>query len=316
MLPAASWIVAVSSRRVAPEVRSWSRPSARSVSAGTVVDGEGAECSGGEPAGGCSHRDGADQVTPVIVLVATPLAAVALPARDGARPGGLREVDLRRLSQVTVLPAASLIVAVSTRRAPELRSVVAPVRAIWVAAPWTMVKAPQGAGAEPGGGRFHRPESSDWPVIVLVATPVAAVSLPVPLMVPGPEALAKLTTVELSEVTVLPAASWIVAVSTRVAPEVRLVVAPVGAICGGGAVDDREGAQGAGGESAGGGFHRWSRQRPGDRLRRDTTEAVPFRPDRPGAGLFMNLMTVELSEVTVLPAASWIVAVKTRVAPR
>ena len=29
----------------------------------------------------------------------------------------------------------------------------------------------------------------------------------------------------------LPAASWTVAVSTRVAPEVRLVVAPVSAIC-------------------------------------------------------------------------------------
>ncbi len=65
---------------------------------------------------------------------------------------------------------------------------------------------------------------------VLVATPLAAVAVPVPLTVPAPEALAKATTVELSEVTVLPAASWIVAVRTRVAPEVRLVTAPVSAI--------------------------------------------------------------------------------------
>ena len=82
-----------------------------------------------------------------------------------------------------------------------------------------------------------------------MATPATAVSLPVPVTVPAPEALAKATTVVLSEVTVLPAASWIVAVSTRVAPEVRLVVAPVSAILVGGAVDDGEGAEGAGGQA-------------------------------------------------------------------
>ena len=61
-------------------------------------------------------------------------------------------------------------------------------------------------------------EPTSWPVTVLVATPAAAVAFPVPVTVPAPEALAKATTVVLSEVTVLPAASWIVAVSTRVAP--------------------------------------------------------------------------------------------------
>ena len=67
-------------------------------------------------------------------------------------------------------------------------------------------------------------------MIVLVATPAVAVSVPVPVMVPRPLAWSKSTTVVLSEVTVLPAASWIVAVRTRVAPEVRLVVAPVRAM--------------------------------------------------------------------------------------
>ena len=43
--------------------------------------------------------------------------------------------------------------------------------------------------------------------------------------------------------TVLPAASWIVAVRTRVAPEVRLAVALVSDDLGGGAVDDGEGAE-------------------------------------------------------------------------
>ena len=80
-------------------------------------------------------------------------------------------------------------------------------------------------------------------MIVFVATPLAAVAVPVPVTVPAPDCLAKVTTVVLSAVTVLPAASWIVAVRTRVAPEVRFVVAPVSAMCGGGAVDDGEGRQ-------------------------------------------------------------------------
>ena len=50
-------------------------------------------------------------------------------------------------------------------------------------------------------------EPAGAPVIVLVATPLAAVAFPVPVTVPAPEALAKSTTVVLSEVTVLPAAS-------------------------------------------------------------------------------------------------------------
>ena len=64
-------------------------------------------------------------------------------------------------------------------------------------------------------------------MIVFVATPAEAVALPVPVTVPAPEALAKATTVELSEVTVLPAASLSVAVRTRVVPEVRSAVEPV-----------------------------------------------------------------------------------------
>ena len=73
-------------------------------------------------------------------------------------------------------------------------------------------------------------EPASVPVIVFVATPPDAVALPVPLTEPVPDALAKATTVELSEVTVLPAASWIVAVRTRLAPEARLAVEPVRAI--------------------------------------------------------------------------------------
>ena len=73
-------------------------------------------------------------------------------------------------------------------------------------------------------------EPTRAPVIVFVAIPAVAVALPVPVTVPAPEALVNATTVLLSPVTVLPAASWTVAVSTRVAPEARSAVEPVSAI--------------------------------------------------------------------------------------
>ena len=93
-------------------------------------------------------------------------------------------------------------------------------------------------------------EPTSWPVMILVATPATAVALPVPVTVPAPEALANVTTVVLSEVTVFPAASWIVAVSTRVTPEVRLVGGGRQLDLGGDRGDDDvEAAQGAAGVS-------------------------------------------------------------------
>ena len=201
----------------------------------------------------------------MIVLVATPLAAVALPVPVTVpAPDCLAKVTTVVLSEVTVLPAASWIVAVSTRVAPEVRLVVAPVSAIWVAAPWTTVKAPSVPVVRPAAVASIVTEPTSAPVIVLVATPLAAVAVPVPVTVPAPDCLAKLTTVVLSEVTVLPAASWSVAVRTRVAPEVRLVVGAGERDLGGGAVDDGEGAEGAGGQAGRGRFHR----RPSRRARR------------------------------------------------
>ena len=69
------------------------------------------------------------------------------------------------------------------------------------------------------------------PVTVFVATPFAAVAVPVPVTVPAPDCFVKSTTVDESVTAMLPAASRSVAVRTRVAPEVRLVVEPVSAIC-------------------------------------------------------------------------------------
>ena len=131
------------------------------------------------------------------------------------------------LSDVTMLPPASWIVAVSIRVAPEARFAVEPVNAICAAGPATTVKAPRVPVVSPAEVASIVTEPASVPVIVLVATPPEAVALPVPPTVPVPEALAKETTVELSEVTVLPAASWSVAVRTRLEPAERLAVEPV-----------------------------------------------------------------------------------------
>jgi hypothetical protein len=93
------------------------------------------------------------------------------------------------------------------------------------------VKAPSVPVVSPPAVASIVAEPISAPVIVLVATPAAAVAVPVPVTVPAPEAFAKVTTVELSDVTVLPKVSRIVAVRTRVVPDARSAVEPVRAIC-------------------------------------------------------------------------------------
>ena len=93
-----------------------------------------------------------------------------------------------------------------------------------------MLKAPRVPVVSPAAVASIVTVPASVPVIVLVATPAEAVALPVPLTEPVPEAFANETTVELSEVTVLPAASCRVAVRTRFAPAARSAVEPVSAI--------------------------------------------------------------------------------------
>ena len=114
------------------------------------------------------------------------------------------------------------------------------------AGPWTTVKAPSVPVVSPAAVASIVTEPTSTPVTVFVATPLEAVALPVPLTVPAPEAFPKATTVELSEVTVLPAASWTVAVSTprRAGGEVGRRAGQ--SDLGGGAVDDGEAAERAG----------------------------------------------------------------------
>ena len=145
-------------------------------------------------------------------------------------PDALAKAITVELSEVTVLPAASTIVAVKTRVAPEVRLAVEPVRTMSAAAPWTTVKAPRVPVVSPVAVASIVTDPTRAPVTVFEATPAEAVALPVPVTAPVPDCLAKATTVELSEVTVLPAASCRVAVRTRVAPEVRLAVEPVSEI--------------------------------------------------------------------------------------
>ena len=208
---------------------------------------------------------------PVIVVVATPLAAVSLPVPVTVPvPDCLLKATTVVLSEVTVLPAASLIVAVKTRVAPAERSAVDPVNAIWAAAPWTTLNAPSVPRVKPPAVASIVTEPARTPVTVLVATPATAVSLPAPLTVPAPDCLAKLTTVVLSEVTVLPAASWTVAVRTRVRAGGEVGGCAGERDLGARAVDDREGAEDTGRQPARGGFHRHGADEPaGDRLGRD-----------------------------------------------
>ena len=94
---------------------------------------------------------------------------------------------------MTVLPAASWIVAVRTRVAPEVRFAVEPLSVIWVAAPWTTSNEPSVPVVSPAAVASIVTGPARTPVIVLVATPAVAVALPVPLTVPAPVAFAKAT---------------------------------------------------------------------------------------------------------------------------
>ena len=162
---------------------------------------------------------------PVIVLVATPPEAVALPVPLTVPvPDALANAITVVLSEVTVFPAASLTVAVSTRVVPEARSAVDPLRTMSAAAPWTTVKAPRVPVVRPAAVASIVTEPVRTPVIVLVATPRRGGGVAGAADRARAGALANAITVELSEVTVLPAASWIVAVSRRVVPEVRFAV--------------------------------------------------------------------------------------------
>ena len=156
---------------------------------------------------------------------------------------------------------------------------VAPVSAIWAAAPWTTVKAPRVPVVSPAAVASIVTGPTSAPVIVLVATPLAAVAVPVPVTVPAPDCLR-----EGDDRRVVGGDRVAGGVLDRGGEDAGGAGGEVrgGAgerDLGGGAVDDGEGAEGAGGEPGCGGFHRHrADERAGDGLRGDAARG------RRGAG--------------------------------
>ena len=150
-------------------------------------------------------RSGAEAVTvtepassPLTVLVATPAEAVEPPRPESEPlPAVWAKVTVVVLSVAIVLPAASWMVAVRTRLAPELRLAVEPLIAIFVGVPGSTVKVVVSA-VRPAAVAWIVIEPARSPVTVFDATPEAAVAAPRPVTVPAPAVLAKVTAVELS----------------------------------------------------------------------------------------------------------------------
>ena len=109
---------------------------------------------------------------------------------------------------------------------PATRSVLELVKVRWSAAPAATEKV-DASLVRPAFEAVTVSEPTVWPVTEREATPPVAVAVPRPLTVPAPAVLAKATTVVLSAVSRLPAASRSSAVSVFVAPEATLAVSLV-----------------------------------------------------------------------------------------
>ena len=138
-----------------------------------------------------------------------------------------------------------------------------------------------------------------------VAMPALAVAEPRPETVPGPPVFAKVTTVELSLVRVLPFASWRVAVSVWVSPavveplSVRTIWAPAPLTTVKPSVPWVRAPLSAASTSA-------PTRAPVTVLvaTPPTAVSVPRPVTVPAPDCLVKATTLELSEVTVLPAAS------------
>ena len=124
------------------------------------------------------------------------------------------------------------------------------------AAPWTTVKAPSVPVVSPAAVASIVTEPTRSPVIVFVATPPAAVAVPVPVTVPAPDALR-----EGDDGRVVGGDGVAGGVLDRRGQHAGRAGGEVGGRAGEGdlggrAVDDGEGAERAGGEPGRGGFHR------------------------------------------------------------
>jgi len=130
------------------------------------------------------------------------------------------------LFEVTMLSFASSTLAVSVFVEPDATLAVFEVKTSLVAAP-TVIEKVEVSLVRPLFEAVIVTEPAVWPVTVSDATPEEAVALPSPVTEPAPAVWAKVTTVELSLVTMLLLASSIAAVKVLVEPEATLAVPEV-----------------------------------------------------------------------------------------
>jgi hypothetical protein len=241
VLPAASWIVAVNWRVVAegsgvvvPVRAIWDGVPKVTVKSSVFVEVVGTALS--VPA---ALSETVPARLPVTVSVATPAeAAMAASPLTLPLPLAWLNVKLSELSGplVTVLPASSVIVAVTARVVPEARLEVLPDMTILEAVPKVTVKLSVFESVAPAFNvalAFSVSDPARLPVTVSVATPAIAAEEVRPVTEPDPPVWAKETVRVLSGplVTVCPAASSIVAVNCRDDPDARAVVTPESTIC-------------------------------------------------------------------------------------
>jgi len=172
----------------------------------------------------------------VTVSVAMPaLAATAVSPVTVPVPEDFANVIESVLSvpDVTVFPAASSIVAVSTRVVPDARLPVDPLSTIFDAVPNVTVNVRLFEVTAlppyvPVPSTVTEPARA--PVTISLAMPPETVTVAKPVTVPGPAVAPKVTVSELSPVAMLPEVSSKVAVSVRVVPEARAEVDPLSTI--------------------------------------------------------------------------------------
>ena len=117
--------------------------SVSSIVGACAVDDREAERAGGEGAAVGVDDDRADDCAGDRLAGDAGDGGVGAEASDGAGAGSLGERDDGAVVAGDGVAGRVLTVAVSTRVAPEVRFAVEPESEIWLAAPWTTVKAPR-----------------------------------------------------------------------------------------------------------------------------------------------------------------------------
>ena len=156
---------------------------------------------------------------PVTSSEAMPPAAVAVPRPVTVpAPAVLAKLTTVVLSPVSRLPAASRTSTVSVLVDPDATLAVSLVNVRRSATP-TVTEKLEPSLVSPVFDAVMVSAPAVWPVASSEAMPPEAVAVPRPLTVPAPAVLAKLTTVVLSPVSRLPAASRTSTVSVFVEPD-------------------------------------------------------------------------------------------------